>query len=136
MFPVPMNTWAGVLARTVSLLRSSGSPQASRGCQGLYTGTSQLCCPGLGSTNRALVPSGVRSTVTQMGRGKPLPVCKQMMDCSICPDVLVPLGRNQSIHSITQLCDISPHKGPSEAVGFGVMTLNVVRINLPRVPGE
>lgn len=74
--------------------------------------------------------------MTQMGRGKPLPVCKQMMDCSICPDLLVPLGRNQSIHSITQLCDSSPLKGPSEAVGFGVMTLNVVRINLPRVPGE
>lgn len=74
--------------------------------------------------------------MTQMGRGKSLPVCRQMIDCSICPDVLVPLGRNQSTHSITKLCDIPSHKGPLEAVGFGVMTLNVVRINLPRVPGE
>lgn len=74
--------------------------------------------------------------MTQRGRGKSLPVCKQMMDCSICPDVLVPLGRNQSIHPISKLCDIPPHKGPSKALGFGVMTLNVVRINLARVPGE
>lgn len=74
--------------------------------------------------------------MTQMLRGKSLPICKQMMDCSICPDVLVTLRRNQSIYSITELCDISLHKGPLEAVGFGVMILSVVRRNLPRVPGE
>lgn len=31
VLPMPMNTWGGVLARTLSLLRSSGSPQAGRG---------------------------------------------------------------------------------------------------------
>lgn len=45
--------------------------------------------------------------MTQMLRGKSLPICKQMLDCSICPDVLVSLRGNQSIYSITELCDIS-----------------------------
>lgn len=74
--------------------------------------------------------------MTQLLRGKSLSICRQMMDCSICPDVLVTLRRNQSIHSITALCDISPHKGPLEAVGFGVGILSVARRNLARVPGE
>lgn len=75
-------------------------------------------------------------TMTQTLRAKSLPICKQTMDCSACPDVLVTPRRNQSIYSVTELCGISPHKGPLEAVGCGVMTQRAAGRNLRRVPGE
>lgn len=69
--------------------------------------------------------------MTQLSRGKSLSICKQIMDRSMCQDVLVTLRRNQSICSITALRTLSPHKGPLEAVGFGVVALSVARRNLP-----
>lgn len=64
--------------------------------------------------------------------GKSLPICKQIMDCSTCPGVLVTLRRNQSTYSIATLSDISSPQ--REAVGFGVVVLSVARRNLPGVP--
>lgn len=82
------------------------------------------------------MPSEERCAMTQVSRGKPPPICKQMTDCPTCPGVLVTLRRNQSFCSTAALCDIPPRKGPLEAVGFGVGTLSVARRNLPRIPGE
>lgn len=75
--------------------------------------------------------------MTQMLKGKSLPACKQMMDCSICPDVLITLRRNQSTNSITELSDISlPTKLLWRLLDLGFGILSIVRRNQPRVPGE
>lgn len=137
MLSVPLNTGhcrsGSFLPQLLPPPSSSGSPQVLTVTLNVLLNI--LNCLVWSRANRGPVLSE-RCTVTQLLRGKSLSICRQMTDCSICPDALVTLRRNQSIYSITALCDISPHKGPLQAVGFGLGTLSVARRNLPRVPGE